>query len=75
MDREYWRTSLREAEAEQMHQGGLARSGRPHDRDEVAPAQLQADAAQRVHGGPRHLVLFAQAARSDERHGELMASS
>jgi hypothetical protein len=35
-----------------------------HDRNEIAPLQLQADPAQRMHCGERHPVLFAQPKRS-----------
>jgi hypothetical protein len=62
-------------QAEQVHQGRLAGSRRPDHRDEVAGVQLEADAAQRVHGGLGHPVFLAEAYRPDQRREHLRASS
>src|SRR5580765_6464128 len=52
--------------ADQVHEGGLARPGRAHDRYELAFADAHADAVERAHLGVAHAVELDQVARLDQ---------
>ena len=51
--------------ADQVHQGGLARSRRPHDRDELVAPDLDVHAAQRPHHLAAHVVVAREVMGED----------
>jgi len=54
-------------QADEIHEGGLAGTGRPGDGDELAARDLQVDAAQDLHPPAGHGVALADALQAD--HG------
>src|SRR5690606_25863425 len=55
--------------ADDVHGGGFSRAGRSHDGDELATADREIDAGQRVHGGFSAPVGLPDLLEGDERLG------
>ena len=54
--------------ADQVHEGGLARAGRPHDGDEIARLDVERHAVERHDAAGVEVVDPAEIARFDESH-------
>src|ERR1051325_2868541 len=55
--------------ADQVHQGGFARTGRSHDREVLAPGDFEGDLPQSVNGFRSHLVAAGDVLKADKGHG------
>ena len=60
--------------AEQVHQGGFARAGRPHDGHIFAALDLQGNVAQGVDGFRAHLVEPGDILEANQTHGAFSGS-